>query len=162
MKIIMQWIFGFYFCLASASAWSQQMMCPPGSVPIGGGNAGWVGCSPVPGSTVTPNPGPAWSTRWGAIAIANGVLGAAENASSKRKAEKEAVKHCKQQGGRQCAVVLSYYNQCGALAWGDTYARAYRHVDIPQAEAEAMKSCNSVTNNCKVFYSACSYPERIR
>jgi hypothetical protein len=162
MTVLVRWACGFYLCLASASAWSQQMMCPPGSVPIGGGNAGWVGCSPVPGSTVAPNPGPAWSTRWGAIATANGAFGTANAMSSARKAEKMALKQCKGKGGKDCRVTLSFANQCAALAWGAAVNTTQPAGDLPEAEALALRTCSERTQNCKVFYSACSYPQRIR
>jgi hypothetical protein len=163
MTVLVRWACGFYLCLASASAWSQQMMCPPGSVPIGGGNAGWVGCSPVPGSTVAPNPGPAWSTRWGAIATANGgIVGVAEHSSSRKKAEKAAMKQCKAKRGRDCSISLSFGNQCGALAWGDTALYSTASGERASAETLALQKCSEHTQSCKVFYSACSYPERIR
>jgi hypothetical protein len=135
--------------------------CPAGYYESSGG--GVSGCIAYPtASGQPPDPGPQWSTRWGAIATANGAFGTANNLSSARKAEKAALKQCKANGGKDCRVTLSFGNQCAALAWGSTVNSTKPAGDLSQAEANAMASCNAATQNCKVFYSACSYPQRIR
>lgn len=141
--------------------------CPDGYYPIGGGNGGWQGCAPIPGngsSNGPQNPGPQWATRWGAIATdgARSSLGGAEKHSSKRRAQKAAVAACKQNGGVKCKVLLTYYNQCGVLAWGSELAQAYSAETTEQATEGAIRVCSKNTSNCKVFYTGCSYPERVR
>jgi hypothetical protein len=135
--------------------------CPAGYYESSGG--GVSGCIAYPtASGQPPDPGPQWSTRWGAIATATGTFGTANNLSSKRKAQKEAMKRCKAQGGKDCSVLLSFYNQCGALVGGDTRTLAYGDAELAKAESGAMANCSAATQNCKLYYSACSYPERIR
>jgi Domain of unknown function (DUF4189) len=152
------------FCLPSTSLRAQQMACPPGSVPIGGGDAGWSSCSPVSGQgeTTPPDPGPEWATRWGAIATANGAFGTANNFPIARKAEKAAMNRCQANGGKDCVITLSFANQCAALAWGSTVNSTKAAANIGEAEGNAMSTCNAEAGNCKIYYSACSYPERIR
>ena len=64
-----------------------------------------------------------WETRWGAIAIddSKSRLGAFKGAKTKRQASKAAIAQCRAEGGGEgCKVKLTFYNQCSALAWGDT------------------------------------------
>jgi hypothetical protein len=158
--------FGILLFLGSTSTRSQQIACPPGSVPIGGGNAGWVSCSPAPdqGGAEPATAGPQWATRWGAIATAGGAFGTANNMSSKRKAANAAMAQCKANGGKDCEIALTYWNQCAALVWGDTTAISRGDADPRKAESGAMQACSAVAgnNDCKLYYSACSYPEQVR
>jgi hypothetical protein len=139
-----------------------EVNCPPGYYQTGATD--FVGCAPLPGAAgaAATHPGLSWSSRWGAIATASGAFGTANNVSSARKAEKMAMKQCRANGGKNCRVNLSFSNQCVALAWGNTFNSAKYATDIAQAETMAMNSCSRDTQNCKVFYSACSYSERIR
>jgi Domain of unknown function (DUF4189) len=150
-------------CLTSTSLWSLQT-CPSGYYPVGGRDAGWFGCAPVNGQSGTEpaDPGPEWATRWGAIATGKGAFGTANNLSSARKAEKAALNQCKANGGKDCKINLSFGNQCAALAWGTASNYVEPAADILLAENGALKSCGEVTQDCKIFYSACSYPERKR
>lgn len=144
--------------------------CPQGYYPIGGGNGGWQGCAPIPssggGQSSPPDTGPQWAKRWGAIALdpSAGRYGGAEGQSSARRAEKAAVANCKKNGGgRQCKVLGgAYYNQCGALAWGDKRAEAYSAATTDEASTGAVQMCSQKTSNCKIYYSGCSYPVRVR
>jgi Domain of unknown function (DUF4189) len=141
---------------------SAEGNCPPGYYQTGATD--YVGCAPLPGQggTAPPDPGPEWATRWGAIATANGAFGTANNLSSARKAEKTALNRCKANGGKDCKINLSFGNQCAALAWGTASNYVEPAADILLAENGALKSCGEVTQDCKIFYSACSYPERKR
>jgi hypothetical protein len=109
-----------------------------------------------------PPPRAQWQTRWGAIATANGAFGAVKNQSSKRKAESAAMVHCKANGGADCEVAVSYSNQCAALVWGENWSQTARSPYVAQAENLAMQLCNERAKNCRVFYSDCSIPVRIR
>lgn len=108
-----------------------------------------------------------WETRWGAIAIgrsdSDGGFGTSTNAKSKRRAEAAAVKQCRQTGGpdSQCKV-FSYYNQCAVVAWGlQSYTiQSAENADI--AAQLALKLCSERTDDCQIFYSACSFAERVR
>jgi Domain of unknown function (DUF4189) len=140
--------------------------CPDGYFPVGGGSAGWQGCAPMDGGNSQPqaNLGPEWATRWGAIAHDGeaGRFGGAEGLSSKRKAEKAAIKECKKNGGRVCKVKISYYNQCGAMAWGNGFLTSARGPQQNAVIQDAVDTCNKKGGSCQPYYSGCSYPERVR
>ena len=145
--------------------------CPDGYFPVGGGNAGWDGCAPMDGgvgsaSQPPANLGPSWATRWGAIAAGGGGFGTPENALSKRKAEKAALKQCKATAGTSssaCKVITSYYNQCAAISWGDNGKSGWANwPQIADVQTAALNTCGKVTTNCKLYYAGCSYPERVR
>jgi Domain of unknown function (DUF4189) len=138
--------------------------CPKGYYPYNATGA-QVACAPIPGyggSNAPSDPGPQWQTRWGAIATTNGAFGAANDMPSKRKATREALKSCRANGGQKCTVKMTFYNQCGALAWGDAGNTTFNSPELKDAEESAVKGCNEHTRNCRVFYSACSYPARVR
>lgn len=130
--------------------------CPPGYYQTGATD--FVGCAPIPGygGAAPSEPAPEWRSRYGAIATANGAFGTANDETSAKKAEKKAMKQCEANGGKDCRVSLSFGNQCAAMAWGDTVTSSEPAADIPQAEAQALKSCGERTQNCKIYYSACS------
>lgn len=98
--------------------------CPEGQYPIGDSSA--HGCAPVPGYRNIANSSQnviRFEVRWGAIATddTKGIVGAVKNVKSKRSANKAALQQCKLNGGgKNCEVTLTYYNQCSAVAWGDT------------------------------------------
>lgn len=141
------------------------------SCPMGIPSHGNPACIPpdiffdTPGNSLPPDvPSPQWQTRWGAVAAGSGGFGASVNMPSKRKATKEALRSCKKSGGGdKCVVMVSYYNQCAAVAWGDgSYSASARAGRIELAQQLALKACGEQTSGCKVFYSECSYPARIR
>ena len=105
-----------------------------------------------------------WETRWGAIATddTKGIVGAVKNAKSKRTANKAAIQQCKSNGGgKNCEVTLSYYNQCSAIAWGDTSRGAAGRSGADSAIKAALEVCSKRTTNCKIVYTGCSLPERV-
>jgi Domain of unknown function (DUF4189) len=160
------YLFSFY-STSPASAQGVIIVCPEGSAPTGGPDV--QACAPIPGfdpSIPSPAPsGPQWATRWGSIAI-DAVLsrfGGSEGHSSKGRAEKAAVRQCKANGGgKSCKIIGAYYNQCGALAWGDSRAESYRAPTLEAAEQQALQFCGKYTTNCKIYYSGCSFSERVR
>jgi hypothetical protein len=155
--------------LAFISDVRAEGRCPDGYFPVGGGNGGWGGCAPITPPTggsnyQVPDPGPRWATRWGAIAIdgSTGSFAGMEGLSSKRKAQKAAVKECQNKGGKQCKVIAAYYNQCGAMAYGDTRYSSYMGPQTQETQDLAVQECNKQTTNCRAYYVGCSYPEQIR
>lgn len=144
--------------------------CPEGLYPTGGGNGGWTSCAPIPGygnggqGQSNGPPAETWARRWGAIAADDNVgrLGGIEGFSSKRKAEKAAIKECQKNGGSKCRVTVAYDNQCGALAWGDTYGTSANGPDRNDTMKNAVASCAKQTTNCKIYYVGCSPPVRVR
>jgi hypothetical protein len=105
-----------------------------------------------------------WLSKWGALAIdsAEGTYGAAVNASSKRKAEKEALSLCKKGGGKSCKVLGWMSNQCQALAWGDKGPYGTTANTLEAATKKAHDMCSSSAGNCKIYHSSCSYAVRVR
>lgn len=143
-----------------------QGACPAGYFEIEG--VGWKNCAPLPSNAAPPaDLGPKWQTRWGAIVVGltpNGSeLKASSGQASRRKAEKQALSDCKKMPGvKDCRVEISYYNQCGVIAWGDNYYHTARAGTKSDASAMALEGCSEKTTNCRIFYADCSYPIRIR
>ncbi|MFD0726805.1 DUF4189 domain-containing protein [Lysobacter brunescens] len=104
-------------------------------------------------------------TTWGAIA-ADGdkqVVASSYNQGSKRKAESSAIKECRAKGGsKKCKAWVSFYNQCGAMAAGDSQAVAFRAPTVDEASRGAVRDCASRTTNCKLIQTVCSYPARVQ
>lgn len=107
--------------------------------------------------------GSLWQDRYGAFAVdsATGSYGYSASASSKKAAFKAAIDDC---GGGGCKVVTWVRNGCLAVASGTTSSYVIR-ADLKQAEAGAIERCskNDVDGAaCKIIYSACSLPVRVR
>jgi hypothetical protein len=141
--------------------------CPPGQYPIGGGDAGWSGCAPMGqggGDGGSSDFGGVWEKRWGAIAIDDkaGKYGAADGARSKGAARKSAIADCKKWGGVKCTIWLSYYNQCGVMATGDSFSSTARGPTIEVATEIAMTECTKKDPTCKPYHAGCSYAQRVR
>lgn len=167
----------FYVFLFSAMsmlcAETKAQSCPPGYYPIGGAQAGWHGCAPMDGgiSNESENNEPeqpekaqeVWEDRWGALATANGAMGQATSKRTKEEAEREAMADCRARAGsQQCKLKTAYYNQCIALSWGSEGNVAARGPDLNEVEQRANEKCAASFTNCKIYYSACSLPVRIR
>lgn len=144
--------------------------CPEGMYPTGGGNGGWTSCAPIPGygssgpGQSNPQPSQVWVKQWGAIAVDEkaGRLGGTDGSSSKREAKKAAIEECQKNGGSKCKVAIAYYNQCGALAWGDNYGTSASGPERDDTIKNALASCVKETVNCKIYYAGCSYSARVR
>jgi hypothetical protein len=152
-----------FFAIAPSSLFAQ---CAPG-IP-GGGNPSCVPpdvfYNSLPPGAPIPDLGPQWETRWGAVAMGGGGFGAITDMPSKRKAHKAALAQCKKSGGgNQCKVSISYYNQCAAVAAGDNSATGGGYAPITEtANKLATEQCQKTGGICRIYYSACSYPVRIR
>jgi hypothetical protein len=147
----------------SGVAWAQTA-CPMGATPGSsqcGPSPSYHGVAPVYSTPQTPQV--RWADRWGAIAIgeANSGVGLAKSMPSKRKAEKVAMAQCREKGGG-CRVVLSNQNQCGVIAWGDDMSVPYGAPTIEKASELGLQDCSKYTTNCRIYYAACSLPERIQ
>jgi Domain of unknown function (DUF4189) len=141
--------------------------CPYGESPIGprsdGNPLGCVIDHNLQSRTQTqpeqpPVPRGHWETRWGSIAIdsAKGKLGGVINHTSKQAATKAALKECYSLGGVNCKLYYTYYNQCSAVAWGDSKYTGSGRDTIEEASQDAMQGCSEATTNCVVVYNACS------
>ncbi|MEH6421274.1 DUF4189 domain-containing protein [Pseudomonas sp. CGJS7] len=139
--------------------------CPAGQIPYSGTSAegsaaSMASCGPIPYRS---SPAPAWENRWGAVATDNqGTFGVSADKRSQKKAEKAAIAHCKERGGGQCDVTLSYKNQCMAIATSEVNSVSARAPDIEAAKQDSLEKCaeRSNGNECWVYYYACSLPVR--
>lgn len=140
---------------------SSMAGCPPGTYQTSTPNV--VYCAPLPGQPAGQALGPEWLSQWGAIAYGGGGFGASRGMGSKRKAEKTALRQCQGSGGgKQCKVAYSYSNQCVAYAIGQHYFVGIgRGAEQRHAERDAHSICAGGDNDCRVTYSACSYPAQV-
>jgi len=105
-----------------------------------------------------------WETSWGAIYMdfTNGKYGTATNMPSKHKAQEYALAQCRVTGGTVCEDALTYYNQCGVIAWGESYAATHSAKTKEEASELALGICKKHTKDCQIFYVDCSFKRRIR
>ena len=160
------------FCLAflvmnmyflARNSYAEGGTCPSGYYPVN--SPGVMGCAPMPGGGEPLDTGPYWATTWGAIAVDSerNVVVSTYGQRSKRKAESSAVKECRAKGGsKKCEAMISFYNQCAAMAAGDSRAIAYRAGTAEIAKQEVLKSCSALTPNCEILQAVCSYPVRLQ
>lgn len=144
-------------CIGFLAASFAADACPPGSI-LQKGN-GWEGCVDLPGSS-----GPLWADRWGAIATdqSRRAFGSSSAEISKRKAEKYALSMCRRNGGENCAIAVSYFNQCISYVAGANWPFFRTDRSIEAAESINFERCQRQDADCKVVYSACSLQERIQ
>lgn len=148
--------------------------CPAGMIPYSGTDIS--SCGPVPAgyygennadpSNVMPyDPVPAWKTTWGAIAFSkrNNAVGVASGMASKKTAQEAALADCQTAGGGAlCEIGIAYYNQCAAVAWGDSFSNSAGAESAKIASDIALKRCNENSHGCKIVYSNCTEPVRIQ
>ena len=163
--------------LIFASGWARaEQGCPDGFTPNAAGTPG-MQCIPIGGQTRPgygsggyPTSSPdRWEKRWGAFTSdsVTGKVGVSSGVVTKRKAEKEAVQDCRTRGGSKCEVLLTFNNQCGAIASGDN-AKGGAYVAVANAPTKteaaqmAVDNCNKRVGSCSVFLTECSYAERVQ
>jgi hypothetical protein len=105
-----------------------------------------------------------WADQWGAVATdgPGGHLGTAINMSNRNHAEQIAISDCQNNGGKQCAIELSYYNQCVAMTVGDENHNVSSAATSDKALKASLRICSTATRNCHAYYSACSLPKPIQ
>lgn len=162
-------LFACGLLLIMGSAFAEGGSCPPGYYPIGG--QGSAGCAPMPEYGASEDKTneretiqPIWEARWGAISVdtSNGKFGIGKSMPTKKQAEEAASYECEEEGGKNCVIDLSYYNQCAAVAWGAAYVTTASAETKEQASLRAAQTCGERTSNCKIYYSDCSFPVRIQ
>lgn len=149
------------------SGTAHAQSCRMGSGPDFGDGIPY--CSEAPSTDYEPPQAeqPRWSSRWGAIAIdpqaMEGGAGVASGMKSRASAEALAIKHCHDTGGgKTCRIEVSYDNQCAVIAWGDDAYATANAGTIDEASRLGLEECGKGTSNCRIFYSDCSYPVRLR
>ncbi|HBS57497.1 MAG TPA: hypothetical protein DEA38_17460 [Stenotrophomonas sp.] len=144
--------------------------CPPGMYPIGG--QGVQGCAPIPGASGSasqqlpappPRPMGKWHKTWGAMAMGKGGdTGVSKGKDSKREAEKVALAQCATWGADDCKVMLSYENQCAAIATpkgSNTGSFFGGGPTVENASNFSIKGCKEAGGvRCEIVYSDCSEP----
>ena len=142
--------------------------CPPGQYPIGGQGVG--GCAPIPGGvggTEPPSPRATgrWVKTWGAISrsVATGDVGASVGKRAKAEAVAEAQSRCAAYGAQDCAVGLTYKNQCVALAApepgsGGKISMAGGSSREVATEAVLKYCAENGGGTCTIKYTDCSEP----
>ena len=161
MKILMLLIL-----LATARvANAEGGTCPPGYYPVN--SLGVIGCAPTPNSENGGGrravPKATWADRWGAIATdgPSAALGASVGMPNKRKAEKFALAQCREKGGKNCEIDMTFYNQCAVLVTGDRVYNTSHAATVEEASRLGIAECEKEDVNCRVYYSDCSLPVRI-
>jgi hypothetical protein len=105
-----------------------------------------------------------WADRWGAIAEdpQGSAHGTVIQQVSESKAREAALSICTQQGGRNCKIALTYYNQCAAVAIDEENWTVAAHAATQEkAEQLALKGFSG-GHTTKIVYSACSYAQRVQ
>lgn len=154
--------------ICTPSVWAQ---CAPG-IP----GAGNPGCIPptAPGSPygqpsdagpVAMPPAPAvWEERWGAVAMdfTADASGSVSNSPTEDRANRSALDDCANQGGSRCKVILTYHNQCAAITQSasGTYSSATA-ANKGEAESRVLAKCGD-QRTCRILYSQCAVPVRVR
>lgn len=149
--------------LISRSLHAEQG-CPNGMYPGGMQPNGPI-CIPAPGggsseAQVTER----WEDRWGAIATdaKNGYMGIAVDQQSEYLAKATALTQCRDVGGTECVVAISYANACVVLATGDGSFLIRAAPTLAEATSAAFQECENSGMVCKIPYQACSLSERVR
>jgi Domain of unknown function (DUF4189) len=141
--------------------------CPDGYYPAN--SPGVMGCAPIPGYNQQQQrpaqlPPPQWESRWGAVAadVPGGAVGASTDMPSRQAAEQGAMADCEAQGSRNCVIETWYSNGCAAMVISDETHTTNNAATLDEAIQKGMRMCSQVAANCRVYYSACSLPVRIR
>lgn len=150
--------------LASLNANAQ---CATG-VDTGGGScippdaAGMPGYNSVDG--VAQPPPVRWVDSWGAIVVdtVDVSKGVVTEQDSKDDAVRMAMDQCSRGGAAHCRAVLTYHNQCAAVAWGETSFGTAGNPTEEGAKADAIARCSKGGEQCKVVYSDCSMQRRLQ
>lgn len=163
MKRLFYLLFGLQFFLPEA-AWAEGR-CPAGMFETG--SRDYIGCAPILGygqgssndGEDSPPPIPMiWAKRWGAFAgeSSGSGFGAVNRFNSEAAAKQAALAQCQASASAskaKCKVLLAFYNQCAAYAWGGGGGIASSAVDLPSAEERALKSCGAASGvACKVLF----------
>ena len=117
-----------------------------------------------------PPPGPEYQTTWAAFAIDVSVdgetarFGSASGHEKRKAARKDALERCRATGAQDCRIVLTFANQCAALAFPDpVYGKRYgARASRTSYESKrlALEECGS--EECRVVEVNCTIPYRIR
>ncbi|MCB1512149.1 MAG: DUF4189 domain-containing protein [Hyphomicrobiaceae bacterium] len=120
------------------------------------------GNTPPPSSQPAPPPATGKRARkWGALAAGlwrsrgygRVAVGSVINASSEEEARRDALRQCRNAGGRNCKVTTSFNTGCGYIAIG-TRGRVAGWV-VRQSLDEARRACRAKRYRCKKPIGGC-------
>ena len=138
--------------------------CPSGMVPFQFAPNQPPSCAPGGGGA--PRAAEVWSARFGAVAadVPRDILGTATDMASARAAREAALADCMAKGGMQCVIKQPYRNGCAAVTISDPDGINFSAgPTLQEAEGFGMGVCiKAGAENCRISYSACSFPERIQ
>ena len=117
-----------------------------------------------------PPPAGQWVKTWGAIAEGKSKpgysgSGRVTGALTKEEAESRALGECHLFGGSECAVLVTYYDECVALAYGPEGTGAFAKASsMEMAGVRALSYCSQRNNgaDCKIDDIRCSEPRFTR
>ncbi|WP_080274825.1 DUF4189 domain-containing protein [Pseudomonas syringae] len=163
-------------CLVLSGVTMAEQGCPPGQYPVGG--QGVAGCARIPqeGSqqpAPAPRPSGEWIKTWGAIAMGSldaiTSYGVTTGKLTRIDAEEDSLRRCASHGEDNCRILISYHNQCVALAEPQingvpfstgvvSVSRAATIAEASELSANDCKEKNKKTPSaqCKVGYTACT------
>lgn len=132
-----------------------QAICPPGFISVG--SAGQCIPEAPSGSQAQQLPSRIWQDRWGAIALGDpDVLGVSSNQTTKRKARQLAILDCSSRGGKNCASIKEYKNQCIAVASGKHRSSNANGPDEEETKSRAISTCHKADGELfEIVYSNC-------
>jgi hypothetical protein len=109
-------------------------------------------------------PQPVWADQWGAIALDSGTgqAGTVTNKNSERDAKNGALGDCGRNGASNCKIMLTYYNQCAAVAFGAGFSSMQSDASLDKAKDTALSRCEAKGASCKIVYTGCSVARRVR
>ncbi|MEQ7991729.1 DUF4189 domain-containing protein [Xanthomonas hortorum] len=151
--------FLFLFLNVSYVAFGQTA-CPSGVAP------GSPQCGPDSGTSraeAPPQPTGEWIKTWGAIAASSttGDIGTTVGKFSEEEAKVAAMGQCALNGAIDCAISLTYRNQCAAVVASTTSSGTVFQgsATVTRAIKIATQACEeSYGGPCKVWYSECTKP----
>ncbi|WP_173426092.1 DUF4189 domain-containing protein, partial [Xanthomonas vesicatoria] len=129
------------------------------------GGQGAVACAPIPqGSSIQQEPRPSgkWIKTWGAIARDDdgGNLGVSTGVLGKKEAGQDAIEKCERESQKKCRVVMSYENQCVAVARpNDIGTMTFnRGPSAEDTNNKALSDCQKENNTgkCSIIYNDCT------
>lgn len=171
----------FFFAITFSGGARAEGNCPPGSVPIGGGNSGFEGCAPVPDGPATNNQDLVDELRKKKVkkrfdnhyAVAYHpdssdvfIMG---GATKRKSAENDARLLCginmllkagaDEASIEQCSVTFSSFNNVASFARGMNGDFYYATgVDTSVSDAAVLANCRSQNDYCAVFRHWVAHP----
>lgn len=166
MKLRMALIF-VLLAAGAGDALGQQRPGGNGPLPGDPGYGGGVRQQQMPHA---PRPIGEWVKTWGAIAEGKSKpgysgSGRVTGALTKEEAESRALGECHLFGGSECAVLVTYYDECVALAYGPEGTGAFAKASsMEMAGVRALSYCSQRNNgaDCKIDDIRCSEPRFTR